>query len=94
MNNTEKITLINGVFKQEDAKEILMNVFNEKIKFHDLKQFSMLVCSGKEDEAIKKRLLELKESINKINDIILSAKAENKFITIQADVNISFCDQV
>jgi dihydroorotase len=94
MNNTEKITLINGVYKQEDAKEILMTVFNEKVKFHELKQFSMKVCFGKEDEAINNRVLELKESMNKIEAIILAAKAENKFIKIQAEVNISFCDDI
>lgn len=94
MNNKENITLINGVYKQEDAKEILMTVFAEKIKFHELKQFSSLVCFGKEDETIKNRVLQLKESMKKIEAIILTAKAENKFIKIQAEVTISFCDEI
>lgn len=93
MNNTEKLSLINGTYQQEDAKEILMNVFSQKILFHEMKQFSLLVRFGEEDEGIAKRINELKQSMLLINELTEKAKAENKVMRIHAEVNISFIDQ-
>lgn len=93
MNNSEKLILVNGTYKQEDAKEILMNVFNQKVLFHEKKQFSSLVRFGKEDESTAKRILELKHSMILINEIIDKANAENKLVSIHSDVFISLVDE-
>lgn len=89
MNKAKKLTLIKGTFNEEDAKEILMNVFSAKIKFHELKNFSSQERFGKEDETAKKRIPDLKKSMHKIQDMIADAKAKNKKLIITSEVNIS-----
>ena len=37
METNLNLSLINGVYSSEEAKEILMNVFASKIQFHELK---------------------------------------------------------
>lgn len=94
MTNTENLVLVNGNYKQEDAKEILLNVFTQKVLFHEKKQFSSLIRFGKEDEAIAKRILELKQSMNTITEIIEKAKAEKKLVSIHSDVYIKLSDEL
>ncbi len=36
----EKFNLIEGIFNAQDARDILLSLIHEKIKFHDLKSLS------------------------------------------------------
>ncbi|ULQ54296.1 hypothetical protein [Flavihumibacter fluvii] len=92
MNKAEKLILIKGTFNDEDAKEILMNIFSAKIHFHELKNFSSQERFGKEDETAKKRIPDLKRSIDKIEDKIAEARAKNKKLVITSEINISLSD--
>jgi len=90
MNKLEKLTLIEGVFSQQEAKDILMNVFSAKIKFHELRNFSSNELFDKDDETAQKRIPELKKEIKKLQSILAEAETENKRIIISSEINISF----
>jgi len=92
MNTAKNLSLITGSFNADDATEILINVFSAKIKFHELKNFSSQERFGMDDETAKKRIPDLKSSMNKIQDIIDEAKAKNKKLKITSEVIISLVD--
>jgi hypothetical protein len=76
MKTTDQIRLIDGTFQADDAKDILLNLFNYKINFHELKNFSSWERNGINHDHSSKRLPELKADRDKIaamiNEIIES----------------------
>lgn len=93
MNNSKKLTLIQGTFNAEEANEILMNIFNAKIKFHSLKNFSSEERFGTPDVTAVKRIPELRESMDQIRAITAEAKANNKPLIIQSEITIFPADE-
>lgn len=92
MNSNQKITLIDGVFQVDEANEILMEMFQTKIKFHELRNFSAQVRFGKEDSLAQKRIPELKNCIESIREIIHEAKASNKKLIISSQIFVSLSE--
>lgn len=89
MTKTEKLTLIEGIFLAEEAREILINIFSTKINFHELKNFSSLEKHGKADKTAQKRIPELKREMEKLYEILSEAKATNKKIIVSSEIKIS-----
>ena len=83
-----ELQLINGEFVPEEAREVLMNIFTDKIRFHEKKCLSSLVTLSKKDDTSEKRILELKENINKLLSIIDSAKESGKLLKISSEIKI------
>jgi hypothetical protein len=92
MSNFENLNLIDGVFSNEEAKEILMNVFSTKILFHELKNFSSEERFGKPDKTASKRIPELKKEVEKVLQILSEAKINNKTLRISSEINIKLLD--
>jgi len=92
MNKIEKINLIEGTFSNEEAKEILVNIFSTKINYHEMKNFSSHERFGKYDETAKKRIPELKKELEKISKIISEAKLHNKNLIIKSEITIALSD--
>ena len=67
-NNT--FNLIDGVFSATEGKGPLVNLYGDKIQFHEMKNFSSSERFGKEDEDSVRRIGELKESIKNIVALI------------------------
>ncbi|BFM41363.1 hypothetical protein CFS9_00040 [Flavobacterium sp. CFS9] len=86
MKNTQKIQLIKGDFTNEEAKEILLNLINAKINFHNLKNFSDDERSGEQDEFSLKRIAELTESKEAISEMIHHAIEKNLKIKVESDI--------
>jgi len=93
MNLSEKLILIDGKFDHEEAKSILMNIFNTKIHFHELKNFSAQERSGNDDVIATKRIPELKLDIKSLEKILADAKSNNKKMIVKSEVNITFADE-
>jgi hypothetical protein len=89
MNKIEKLNLINGNFSSEEAKEILMNIFLTKVRFHEVKNFSSLVRFGIDDETAQIRIPQLKKELEKVLKIVSEAEAANKKMIITSEINIS-----
>lgn len=92
MKKKEKLTLIHGTFKTEDAKEILTSIFTTKIHFHEMRNFSSLERFGKKDEVGQKRIPELKYCMEQMNSLIAEAQEKNKQVDISAVIDIRLVD--
>lgn len=92
MDHIQKLTLINGTFKPDQAKEILSKIFSDKIKYHEVKNFSSQIRLGKENKVSLKRIPELKESLEKLTEIVEVAKKAKKKLVICSDVHIGWID--
>jgi hypothetical protein len=94
MNDTEKLVLIDGIFSHGDAKEILLNIFSSKINFHNIKNWSSQERYGKEDEIAQKRVPALKSEMQKLQELLLLAKAGNKKLIVRSEINITLTDDL
>jgi hypothetical protein len=73
--------LVDGVYNLQEVKEIVLTLLDDKIKFHQLKDFSDSERLGKTDDShSKKRLKDLKNSKSNLIKIIndLSENEEGK----------------
>jgi hypothetical protein len=81
-------TLIQGEFSKEEAKEIIHSIFSEKIKFHEMKNFSSLERTGKEHFTAKTRISELGAEMNKIKEFIDKTEPTTSSLSISAKIDI------
>jgi D-mannonate dehydratase len=92
MNQPEKLTLIQGNFNNEDAKDILLNIFSTKIHFHEIRNISSQERFGKNDDLAQHRIPELKECMEKVKQMVALAKSQNKNLIINSEIIISIAD--
>jgi hypothetical protein len=89
MKNTETIELIKGTFTPNEAREILLQLLNSKINFHNLKNWSSHERFGKPDADSEQRLKNLEESRKKVEMLISRSIDEEKTITINSNIEIT-----
>jgi len=90
MNRQNNITLIKGEFETEEAKDILRNLIDFKIKFHQIKSFNSELKFGEKDARSMARIIELKASMQKMLEIMEEAEANGYSLKIDAKINIEF----
>lgn len=87
---SKNYTLIDGKFNSKAARDILISLFNYKVNYHELKNFSLEERFGMRDGHSEKRILELKDSIAKIGEMIEWADRHGYQLDINSSVNIQF----
>lgn len=92
MSKNQSLQLISGEFTPQEAKEILMNLYNTKIKFHQVKNFSSQERLGHDDQIAIKRIADLQKQVEKLKDLLLQVQSENKNLAITSEINISFTE--
>lgn len=92
MNTIEKLTIIEGDFSFDEAKEILNSIFSSKINFHNMKNWSSQERFGKDDAIAQKRIPALRSEMKKLDAILSEAKAKNKIILVSSEINISLLE--
>jgi hypothetical protein len=90
MDMHDKITLIKGQFKTDEAKDILRNLIDFKIKFHQIKSFNSELKIGEKDARSQARIAELKASMQKMLQIMEEAEAHGYCLNINAVIEIEF----
>ena len=90
MKNTKEITLMKGEYSSDEAREILFNMFSNKINFHQMKNFSSQERFGKESKTALKRIEQLKKSMLVASKILDKAKKNNETLEILSEVKITF----
>lgn len=88
----QELELIKGEFSAEDARDILLQLFTDKINYHQARNLSSLERFGKKNDISVRRLPELKQQIQKINDLFLNSDLSRATIKIQATVNIEITE--
>ena len=85
----DKIEIIKGTYSPEEAKEILFNIINSKLDFHNMKNVSSQIRYSKPDANSEKRIKELNDSFKKIEGIIAKATEDNQMLTINSTIELS-----
>lgn len=85
----QTFSLIDGTFSNQEAKEIVMNLYSNKINFHERKNFSSNECFGKDDLVAIKRIPQLKEALKAILELMKTAEGQNKTFVIKSTVSIT-----
>jgi len=87
-----KYKLIEGNFRPEDAKEILISIINNKIKYHELIAFSNHIRFNDDINSSQKRIEELTITKNAIENLTNMAIKEGKNLKIDSSILIEFID--
>jgi len=80
--------LISGEFNTKEAREILLNLIDSKIKFHNLKSFSTEERFGSKDASSMKRLAELKELRAEILRLLINNEGGDFVYKISSTIKI------
>ncbi|WP_418263018.1 hypothetical protein [Flavobacterium faecale] len=88
MQNPQELKLIDGTYLPKEATEILLNLYDKKINFHELKDFSTQVCTGSADSKSVQRIPELKADVETIKMLIQKAESNNQKLTIKSIIHI------
>jgi hypothetical protein len=88
MNTTEPIRLIDGTFTADEARDILVNLFNYKINFHELKNFSSWERHGLNHPHSAVRLPELKTDRERVVALINEAMAAGDEVVVLSTISI------
>ena len=89
MKKTETIELIKGTFTPDEAREILLQLLDSKIKFHNVKNWSSRERFGKPDVYSEQRLEHLTESRKKVQTLVSKSIDDEKTITIHSSIEIN-----
>lgn len=94
MKKTETLTIIDGNFTYDEAKEILINMFTTKINFHNIKNWSSQERLGIEDSTAKKRIPALRSEMKKLEVILEEAKIKKRKLLVSSEINISILETI
>lgn len=86
-NQKNQFNLLKGQFNAEDAREILLTLFNDKIQYHRLKNFSHEERLGTPDKHAVERIPELKKTSEEIIAYLKQYESNAEF-EIHADIVI------
>jgi hypothetical protein len=89
MKKTKIIDLVKGTFTPSEAREIIFQLLDSKINFHNLKNLSSRERFGRPDVDSEQRLEQLKESRKEAEALILSSTAEKKSVTIKSAIELT-----
>lgn len=88
MKGSIDLKLISGEFNHKDAKEILVNLINDKLNFHTRKNFSSTIRFGVPDENSSKRISELNKDLKNIMEFFEQADKANESFSINAMIEL------
>lgn len=80
--------LIKGKFSPDDALDILSNLIQKKIHYHDLRSFIHLERLGVNDTWSESRVKELKKSLESIQVIVGKAREQGDHLRIDSTISI------
>ncbi len=81
--------LISGVFTADEANEILMTLFQDKISFHKRNELSRRERFGEPDVAGQKRVAELKKTKTDVAAMIEQARSSGQQLVINCTVEVT-----
>ena len=82
--------LIDGIFSNEEAGNILTALFNYKIDYHNREDFSNHIRFNKDISTSKQRIQELIDAKNAIKVMLEESKMNPSNLIIKSTITISF----
>ena len=89
----QSFKLVDGTFTQKEASEILLNLYRNKLQFHQMKQFSSQERLGHDDVNAIHKIQQLQSAIDMISEILKSAKDSNQDVVIESNVTLRFVNK-
>jgi len=93
MNKAETLSIIEGNFTPDEANEILSQMINSKIKYHNLRNLSSQVRYGTDDEISHTRIPGLMQEMEKLQAIVSEANNTNKRVVVTSAIKIVLMDE-
>ena len=90
METTKKISLIEGNYSPNEAKEMLLYLYHKNINFNKVKNFSSQIRFGEDDELAVERIENLTKAVNYLTQLLKDAQAENKNLVIKSVIEIAY----
>lgn len=84
----DTIQLIDGNFSAQDAQEVLMDLINHKIRFHQLRNISWEERFGEPNQHSQKRLKELMKDRDRLSAVLDFAAQHGLNIKLQSKIDI------
>ncbi len=84
------LTLLDGTFDSNDAKDILLALFRNKVNYHNLKNFRAKEMTGIPSAHCVERIEALKQSIETVLELMAEANANGKEVRLSSEVKIEF----
>jgi hypothetical protein len=91
--NVASVKLVDGIFTPEEALEILLNLIQCKIQYHELNNFSSLVQHGKPDSVALHRLPELRAEQEKVKQFTQFARQRRCILKITSAIRVEIIDE-
>lgn len=89
MSYDHNFTLIKGEFTLADGREVLMNLINRKIKFHNLKIIQNFEKKGVKDLESQNRIRELEKTRREILNLLKSNDQKDITLNINSVIYVS-----
>lgn len=91
--NVASVKLVDGIFTAEEAREILLNLIQCKIQYHELNNFSSMEQHGKPDTIAMHRLPELRAEQEKIEQLTRHAIQKRCILKITSAIRVEIIDE-
>ena len=88
MKNNQTIKLLDGVFKAEDARSILLDLINSKINFLNRDAFSKHIRFSQDINHAEKRTGELREAIHELLPFMALAANEGYEVRLNGSISV------
>lgn len=92
--NQFEFPLVKGVYRPDEAKEILFNLISDKIRFHSIQILSAEERFGEDMTHSRDRIGELRSDRSALAPIFEQARKEGKTISIRCDVRFELGEEV
>ena len=89
MNKQHELKLIDGDFNADDTLEVVSHLLRSKINFHNGRALSMHERFGIDPAHSRKRVAELKASLEELNRIVEQARANGLRLRIDSTVHLT-----
>lgn len=90
MDNIKTFSLVNNTFKVDDALHLILNLYAEKISFHNRQALNINECTGCSPSAIEEKISELRKTRDEISQLLLPQIGSDLLVEVSGDIQISF----
>lgn len=90
--NQPVLTLIDGTFPADDARDILLSLINYKIDYHQVKNFGNQLRTGQDDDGTTSRVEQLKKTREEVIRIVDQAAATGQMLKIRSELVFEFTE--
>lgn len=81
--------LIDGAFSAEEAQEVLINLIDSKIGFHERKELSQIERLGKTESAVGSRINQLRQTKKELSQMLERAIENGQSFSINCSIELT-----